>query len=206
MLRTGDSERLKVIAANKEASKPVLTDLAQAGFNVDWIEDLYTKRFNYKEAIPILLRWLPVVENRAVKESIVRTLSVKWAQNTTAPELLIVEFRKAASDDLLQWAIGNALSVVADDRVLDDIIELVENKAYGIARQMLAISLGNMKSPKAVSVLIELLNDPDVDGHAIMALGKLKSKEARSEIERFITHPNTWIRKEAKKALAKIDK
>jgi HEAT repeat protein len=90
--------------------------------------------------------------------------------------------------------------------VLDDIIELVENKAYGIARQMLAISLGNMKSPKAVSVLIELLNDPDVDGHAIMALGKLKSKEARSEIERFITHPNTWIRKEAKKALAKIDK
>jgi HEAT repeat protein len=55
-------------------------------------------------------------------------------------------------------------------------------------------------------VLIDLLDDDEVVGHAIIALGKLKSKKAYPAIERFATHPKAWIRKEAKKALARIEK
>jgi HEAT repeat protein len=55
-------------------------------------------------------------------------------------------------------------------------------------------------------ILIELLSDEDLAGYAIMALGKLKCNEARSVIERFLTHPKHWVRREAQKALKRIDK
>ncbi|MBN2394562.1 MAG: HEAT repeat domain-containing protein, partial [Anaerolineae bacterium] len=67
-------------------------------------------------------------------------------------------------------------------------------------------ALGNMKDARAIGVLIELLDDEEVAGHALMALCKLAPPEARSAIERFTDHPRTWIRNEAKRALAKIDK
>jgi hypothetical protein len=207
MIQSQDEDRRQqLIAQNKEASKPVLADLSQAGLDVDWIEDLYNKRLDYKRAIPILLRWLPRVENTAVKEAIVRALSVPWARHTGAPELLIEEFRRSKSDFGLNWAISNALSVVADDNVLNDVVGLIRDKTYGKAREMLVVALGNMKSPDVKNILIELLDDEDLAGYAIMALGKLKCKEARSAIERFQTHPKSWVRREAKKALARINK
>ncbi|MGH9243237.1 MAG: HEAT repeat domain-containing protein [Acidimicrobiales bacterium] len=63
-----------------------------------------------------------------------------------------------------------------------------------------------MKDPKAVDVLIGLLDDPDVEGHAVVALGNLRAESARDRIEPLLEHPKTWIRQEAKRALAKIDK
>jgi len=192
--------------ANREASHPVLTDLEKIGIRVDWISDLYTKKLNYKVAIPILLHWLPLIENIDVKETIVRALTVSWAKPVAAP-LLIKEFRKAGTGySSLKWAIGNALSVIADDSVYADVVNLVQDKRHGKAREMLVLSLGNMKEVQAVDILINLLKDDDLGGHAIMALGRIKSKKAYSEIEKFLTHPKPWIRREAKKALLKIEK
>jgi HEAT repeat protein len=70
---------------------------------------------------------------------------------------------------------------------------------------MLALALGNCHDPRAVDVLIALLADEQVVGHAVMALGKLKSKAARSRIQELLKHPTDWIRAEATKALAGID-
>jgi HEAT repeat protein len=201
-----EQRRQLIIAANKEAAKPVLDELSQAGFDVEWISDLYNKRFNYRRAIPILLRWLPRIENPAVKEGIVRALSVTWAKHTGASTLLIEEFRRPISTPGLKWAIGNALSIVADDDVLNDILELVQDTANGKAREMLVVALGNMKTSDVNYFLIQLLDDEDLAGYAIMALGKLKSKEARPIIERFLTHPKSWVRREAKNALKRIEK
>jgi len=206
MLEEKERQRQRMIAINRQASAPVLTDLAQVGFNLEWVSDLYSKKLNYKDAIPILIKWLPRIENLDVKEDIVRALSVSWAKHTAAPKLMVEEFRKYGAYPGLLWAIGNALSVVANDDVLNDIVGLIRDKTYGKAREMLVVALGNMKSPDVKYTLIELLEDEDLAGYAIMALGKLKCKEARPFIERFLTHPKSWVRREAKKALAKIDK
>ena len=201
-----NERRRQRILENLEASKPVLAELRQAGITVEWISDLYNKRFDYRSAIPILLNWLPRVENPAVKEAIVRALSVSWARKTEAPVLLVEEFRKAKGKSALNWAIGNALSVVADDSVLDDIVDLIRDETYGKAREMLVIALGRMKTPEVKYTLIKLLDDENLAGYAIMALGRLKIQEARPAIERFLTHSKSWVRREAKRALAKIDR
>lgn len=201
------TDREARIAAFDRTSMPILAELAKLGIRVESLDDLVNKPIDYRVTIPLLLKWLPKVSNLDVKETLVRALTVKWAKPMAARPL-IEEFRKApeAEELGLKWAIGNALSEVADDSVFDDIVGLVRDKRHGRAREMLAVALGNMKDPRAVDVLIELLDDEEVAGHAVLALRKLAPPEARSAIERFVDHPKTWVRNEARRALAKIDK
>jgi hypothetical protein len=55
-------------------------------------------------------------------------------------------------------------------------------------------------------VLVELLEDEQVAGHAVLALRKLAVPETRAAIEPFAEHPRTWVRREARRALEKIDR
>lgn len=202
-----EQRRQQAITINKRDSAPVLSDLAEVGFQLEWVSDLYSKGYLYKDAIPILLDWLPRIDNLDVKEMIVRALSVTWAKPIAAP-VLIREFlqSKTEPDTGLRWTIANALSVVADDSVYDEIVNLVRDPQYGRAREMLAVSLSNMKNPEVEGVLIDLLSDEVVVGHAIIALGKLRSQKAYQKIKHFLKHPKSWVRKEAKKALNRIEK
>jgi HEAT repeat protein len=63
-----------------------------------------------------------------------------------------------------------------------------------------------MGDPRAGEALRGLLADDRVAGHAIIALGKLKARDAAPEIEPFLRHETAWVRKEAQRALKKIDK
>jgi hypothetical protein len=146
------------------------------------------------------------IKDPFIKESIIRALSVPWAKGTEASKLLVDEFRNQVSNPGLQWSIGNALSVVADDDVLDDVVGLIQVKQYGKAREMLVVTLGNMKISCLESFLIGLFDDEDLIGYAIMAPGKLKSRKARPFIGHALTHPKGWVRREAKKALKRIEK
>lgn len=200
-------EKHKIKAAQEyyEAAGPLFAELSASGYEVRSL-DIFTKSDAYKDAIPILLKWLPKIANRRVKESIVRALSVPWAKGL-AEAALLAKFRSASeSDNLgLKWAISNALEVLATDKIFDAIVELARDRRHGAARQMLAMALGKMKNPKAVDVLIGLIEDDDVAGHSIIALKKLNATEARLYILPFLKHPKTWIRREAKKALNKLD-
>jgi HEAT repeat protein len=106
----------------------------------------------------------------------------------------------------LKWAIGNALCIVADDSVFQDVVALARDEGQGQAREMVVEALANRRYPQAVDVLCELLADEEVAGHALVALGKLKAACARPQIEPFLNHSEGWVRKEAKRSLAKIDK
>lgn len=191
--------------AYRRDASPVIRDLQNAGFAVESVDELRRSGVSYGGAIHVLLKWLPLVQTVGVKESIVRALSVPWAKPTAARPLL-AEFRAESSATTagLKWAIGNALEVVADDSVLDEISELARDKKQGKAREMLAVALGNMKNPAAFDVLIELLNDEEVAGHALMGLGRMKAQKSKAHIERFLNHPKPWVRKEARKAIAKL--
>jgi HEAT repeats len=211
---------------------PLLDELAGLGYEIDILDDLRHHGKPWKTALPVLLRWLPKIEDPSVKESIVRCLSVTWVGKKATAEL-IEEFKKYApidpqhSEDLsdlssaqftkhlatmkqrdpsasLAWAIGNALSIVDVKGFERQIIELCRNGKYGMARQMLVLGLGRFRSPEAEEAAVELLNDEDVKLHAIDALAKMKSKRALFELEKLMTDKRAAIRKEARKAITKI--
>jgi HEAT repeat protein len=198
--------RQQQILINNADSAPILNELAQIGLSVDWVGSLYTRKLNYKDAIPILLKWLPIIENLDVKEDIVRALTVRWAK-PVASKPLIEEFYKlqGESNSGIKWAIGNALAEVADDSVYQDLVNIALDSGNGTARQMIIIALGKMKNPDVENILISLLGDDQVCGQAIISLGKIGSKKAVSSIEKYLNHPKTWIRNEAKKAISRIE-
>jgi HEAT repeat protein len=202
-----DIDHREAVAGDVEAARPVVDELRAAGFAIEAIADLYHRPQDYSAAVPILLSWLPRVESRAVKEVVARALSVEWARPQAAAPL-VREFRAASGDDDefgLRWAIGNALAVVADDSVFDDVADLARDPAWGRSREMVTVALGNMADPRALDVLRGLLEDPQVAGHAVIALRKLGAREARADVERLLDHATAWVREETARALAEFD-
>lgn len=188
-----------------------IRELAAVGVLVESPWDLVNTRRSYRAAIPVLVEWLnraevevPAHEREKFREGLVRSLAVKEARGiATLP--LLREFQRAEATPSYRWAVGSSLEVVADDSVFDELVELASNRSYGHAREMVVLALARVKNPQAIEILTELLDDEDMTGHALMALGRLKARDARPAIERFLHHPRPWVRKEAKKALAKLD-
>lgn len=186
----------------------VLADLGAAGYQVRSLADLRHSGVRYREAIPVLLAWLPQVADRRVKEEIVRALTVPWAR-PAATRPMIAEFRRVDSSvdptgTGLRWTIGNALEVLADDSCFDELAELARDRRYGKARQMIVLGLGRSKRPEAVEVLVGLVDDPEVDGQAVKALGRLKAPAGRAALEGKRDDKRAWVRREARRALERL--
>lgn len=188
-------------------------DLRAAGVPVSDLWELVNSKGAQRQAVPVLLDWLRRLDDRVedpaerakTREGLVRALSVPAARPMAAPAL-IREFRNTEDPSGLGlgWVIGNALSVVADDSVFDDIESLLRDRSYGKARQMIVFALSRSTDPRAVALLVDLLADDDVVAHAVITLGKLRPKGVRAAIEPLREHPAALVRREARKALARL--
>ena len=187
----------------------VLQALRRVGVDADSVDDLVNDRVRYgKEALRVLVDLLPTITDDGLKESVARALGVPAARGIAVQPLLDA-FRYARLDDKareasLRWAIGNALSTVADASVVPDLIELIRDRQYGMARQMLLSALGRIKDPRAVDTVIEALEEEELAGHALQALEKLRPSRAERAVQKFVSHPVPWIRRAAERALASI--
>lgn len=183
----------------------LIRELREAGYTVTSTNDFLTAKKIPPDAVRVLLRYVFIVNDPDLKDSIVRGLTAKEVREVPeAASALIELFRRPESSRLLRWSIGNAMTEIADERVLDDLIHIVQNKDYGISRQMCAVALGRFAESQVVSVLIEGLEDDEIAGHCAIALGKLRAKEAIAPLEAITSHPRAWVRAEAKRALKRI--
>lgn len=200
-----DPEYAERVKQSRAAAKPVLDDLARVGYSVTSFYELRHLGQSWEGAIPVLLHWLPLVTDLDVKEAIIRCLSVPWTKNK-ATSYLIEDFKRTATvHPYYAWAIGNALSIVDVTGFEKDIINLCRNPNFGTARQMMVMNLHRLRSfPEAEETALDLLNGEDVKLHAIIALGKMKSKRALFQLEKLLTDKRASIRKEARKAITKI--
>jgi HEAT repeat protein len=198
-----ERRRLGRVERNLQDAQPLVAQLARQGFDVRTPADLFNKRMNYRSAIPTLIEWLPRISNPDVKAEVASALSVKWAKPAAIP-VLLDEFELSESE-LVRWAIANALEVVADDSAFTRIARWVADPLYGTARQMLVLVLGHMSDPAAYDILVGLLKDEALAGHAVVALGNLRDPRALPAIEPFLTAEKSWIRAEARRATKKLN-
>ncbi|GLI28282.1 hypothetical protein ARHIZOSPH14_25240 [Agromyces rhizosphaerae] len=185
---------------------PILERLAAEGYEVESLAELRHSGIRYRKAIPVLVDALnSSVEPKTLME-VVRALSVPWAKPSAVPGLIDLFAVVDDPNELgLRWAVGNALDVTWDDAYFDHLAQLARERSYGRGREMLVLGLGRSKRPEAGTLLIELLDDPTVNGHAVKALGKLTIPEARAGLEQMTGDSRTWVRKAAARALAKLD-
>jgi hypothetical protein len=187
--------------------QPILAELAKLGLEVEHIQDLYQNRIDYRRAIPLLVSWIPRVEEPTVKEMLVRAVTDPAARGIAGPTL-VEAFEASAGENWsgLPWVIGNAIETIADASLLDDMIRLARNREYGRAREMVVMGLGRIRRPEAVQALIELLDDPEVAGHAVKGLARLQAPEARAALGRFVDDERGWVKLAARRAIAGIER
>jgi hypothetical protein len=172
-------------------------------------------RFDYERAMPILIKWLPLVETSELKEVIARGMTGEPSARGEGAKALLSEFRRVPDDELsLKWAIGNALSTLADASLADGLIDLLKDPSQGKGRQMLCEALRRTNDPRAPDVLINLISDPDVGGHAIAALCDYGPKssvpyleKARPALENVLVDQSSsdLAKRMARKSLERLD-
>jgi HEAT repeat protein len=167
--------------------------------------------FDFERAAPILVEWLPRVEDPRVKDAMVRSLAGQRGARGEGTRRLIAEFRRPthADEDNLRWVIGNTLATLAGPADADAIIELLRDRSAGQARQMLCDALSRTKDPRRVAELIDLIDDDTVSGHAILALrmmgrGTLPEPDrVRPMLEALLVRPSAteFAQRQARAAL-----
>jgi HEAT repeat protein len=156
-------------------AQPLLRALEAAGIDtVDFglFGQASFTTFDFAGAAPILVDWLPRIADPRVKEAMVRSLTGEPRARGEGARRLIEEFRRPAyaDEDSLRWTIGNALATLAGPADADALIEILRDRSAGMARQMLCDALSRTKDPRRVDVLIDLIGDDTVAGHAVNAL------------------------------------
>ena len=184
----------------------VVPYLQALGYSVSSVDELRESGVRYRSAIPVLLDWLLRLESPQDKEWLVRALSVPWArEHAVGP--LIAEFKAAPAEaSQLRWAIGNAFDVLWDDAHFESLVSLAQDRSYGRDREMIVLGMAKSKRPEAMDLLISLTNDPDVSGHATMALRKRGEPGAEEAFRRMQGDSRAWVRREAAKGLTKLQK
>ncbi|CAM2005165.1 hypothetical protein [Acanthopleuribacter pedis] len=192
-----DRSMAKYLAAGRE----LLVELREAGFDIIAVQDLRASGSKYPEAIPILMKWLPKIKYDALRDDIVRTMSVPWGK--PAADLLIEEFKRASPGEGVdyRWVIGNALATIAQKRHFPELANIVRNRKNGSDRQMVFLALAKTKHPEAASVLVEMIPHGEEIGHLFSALRRLKARIPRELVEPYVHHEFPFYRKEAKKLL-----
>lgn len=217
-VRELDREEERLVREYRRRAAPMLRELVRLGFEIEGVDDLYNSNVDYRAAIPVLLKWLPRQKDPAIKENIVRALSIRWARPVAARPLLVEwnNLRRVRSQDeeLLKFAIGNALSVVSDDSVFDDVARILRDRWQFRQAPVLVEALGNMKDPRASELLLALLKRERGEGFLVSALRTLKrlrSIQQRTEfknkriVRELTRHQSADIRREAKRTLQKLE-
>jgi hypothetical protein len=199
LLKLSDDERIRLREINKEKEleridrsvririeeEPVLSELREAGWNVQSVWDLVNTSTPYPEAIPVLLKHLQFPYSDVVKEGIARSLAVPEPAVQKAWPLLVNEYRKTregwglkSQGDTRAYILGAkdglacVLAAAVNDDTLLELIALAKDPANGASRLLLLPAFEKRRKMDSVKrAMDELVNDP-VLREAITSWGK----------------------------------
>lgn len=202
--------------------KPIIEDLNKHGIKVKDLEDLRYPDFDsfFIEALPILVKWLKKKTTQyEVKNTIIHILIDKPISKKYAFDAMIDIFRTADRNYRDKWGfqtslfvmLGNALMRWVDDDHAPIIFNLLKDEKNKEDNFLLA-SVANFKKPENIESAKELIGkellttrNNDRLCSVISTLRKLKATETKELIKKFLTHPNSEVKREAKKTIALFD-
>jgi HEAT repeat protein len=196
----GEAEEWEVVREALRAKGVDPTDLARfVNRSHPGLPGFEPERFDARRAYPVLLTSLPRVESRAVRETLARRIA-QAGKSSTSAKALIATYR--AKPD---WAVGDAIARTMTPAEHDAVVDLAADRDAGVERQMLVYALWRVKSERARTVILELLDDPTVCKHAMYSLRRaFGNDEAERRLESLKEHPHEDVRAAAREALKRI--
>ena len=165
-----DSSYLYKRVSEDSLQRNFLEEINKSGYNFNSIYDLMLLDEKDKNIVPVFLKYLKLFE-LDIKKHLVRFLGVKGF--VSASKFLLEEFHKTEDFDY-RFTIANTLSLIQDENILEDLIEIIENRMYGEARIPIIYRLYKFKNFQLEKVLVKLLNDKEVSEVAEYSLNELK--------------------------------
>jgi hypothetical protein len=126
---------------------PLLAELASVGIKVDSVWDLVNAKWSYPAAIPALSGYLQRVRHPVLREGIARALTVPEARGRAA-QVILSELQRPydQSPHSVRWVLANALTVVADESMADEIEGLIADNDYADVRERLTTALRKLRT------------------------------------------------------------
>ena len=165
-----DSSYLYKRVSEDSLQRNFLEEINKSGYNFNSIYDLMLLDEKDKNIVPVFLKYLKLFE-LDIKKHLVRFLGVKGF--VSASKFLLEEFHKT-KDFIYRFTIANTLSLIQDENILEDLIEIIGNRMYGEARIPIIYRLYKFKNFQLEKVLMKLLNDKEVSEVAEYSLNELK--------------------------------
>lgn len=101
------------------------------------------------------------------------------------------------------WEYADLLYTIKNYRYIPQYLQIIRNTSYGTARQMIVLLVGKCKKREVVPILIDLLNDTTVFGHALDALSNFDGEDILGIMRKYADCRVAWVRDIAKKYLSK---
>ncbi len=168
-------ERTERSARLRAEEAPILADLRALGRNLDSVWDLVNSSTKHPDAIPVLLKHLPLPYSDRIREGIARSLALVDPRVSKAWPMLVEEYRNApegwgiiAKGETKEFRLGAkdglacALSVSVTDETLEELIALTKDRTQGESRVLLLTALRKSKNLLAKQAIEELASDPDL--------------------------------------------
>lgn len=171
-----------------------------------------------RQALSVIFHYF--TERQAVSEDLLIEII-----NNTLPSILstftnvyVFTFKgteiKSYEYESLIWQIGETFrqtltrnkTLRNSKRLFDAIEQVVLDRKYGRGRESFVMLFGQYKKCEYISTLVSLLDDPDVNGHSVYSLRLIGDPLVKEKIRPFLDCPKTWVRNEARKYFAKIEK
>lgn len=154
------------------------------------------------DVVEVLMNWIPRTTDRYVQESLIRSLAATGVRFNGKP--LIEVFENTGSKGL-RWAICNTIAESRPEGVTEWIIRVVQDPAYGDARQMLCLAVARLASEQTANdVLVSIFDQ--LPGHVAMALAESGGRRELRLLREVRTKYKGWIKKEIDKAVRAIAK
>ncbi len=115
-----------------------------------------------------------------------------------APEWYSFEGRVWEIGEHIRSQLQSNPNLKADMGILNKIISVIQCRNLRRGRQSFVLLLGFKGANNYADEIAHFLNDPDVAGHALDALLKMRVAGYASRVEALLESKQTWIRNKAK--------
>ena len=198
-----DQEIMKHGGAMKQFKDAMLNN----GFHFSYLhETLQYMPREKKTIVPIVMKCFPETDSVQDRKELLRWLYFKGLYD--AVPMLIDEFiqNPLNGDILYRWAVADTIYKMKCPLYASEYMAIVQNREYGIARQMIVLLLGSIKCYESIPLLLSYISDEDITLQTVSALGKIGNTECIPCLEAYATSKNHAIRKETLNAIDRIHK
>jgi HEAT repeat protein len=176
--RRREEERRRQEEDHARAEVPILQELREAGVSVGSVWDFVNAASADMRSLPILLDHLQRPYPEAVREGIARAMAVPAAKFAWP---VLVKLYGQESEERVKDALAVALSNIADDEVLDDLVGLARDPRHGGSRILLLSAFERLSLPQARKLLMDLGGDPALHKEVQRILRRVqRAKASRS--------------------------